>query len=152
MGRPPERNRRVTGAKRSQHMIFVDTNVFMYAVGRPHPLQTTARRFFAESAEHSIPLGTSAEVLQELAHAYLHVGRLQTLDAAVELLVRVGVEVWPLEEADVTLARQLHEKYPTLGARDLCHLASCRRRGVREIMTFDQALGAVSPKLARKPE
>ena len=133
-------------------MIFVDTNVFMYAVGRPHQLQAHAREFFAEANRRSTPLGTSAEVLQELAHAYLHVGRLQTLDAAMALVVGARVEVWPLEEADVTLARQLHEKYPTLGARDLCHLASCRRRGVREIMTFDQALGAVIPKPARKPE
>lgn len=133
-------------------MIFVDTNVFMYAVGRPHPLQASAREFFAESNQHRTPLGTSAEVLQELAHAYLHVGRLRTLDAALALVVKAGIEVWPLEEADVTLARQLHEKYPTLGARDLCHLASCRRRGVREIMTFDQALGAVVPKPARKPQ
>ena len=133
-------------------MTFVDTNVFMYAVGRPHPLQAPARKFFTESSRRNTPLGTSAEVLQELAHAYLHVGRLRTLDAAMALVIRAGVEVWPLEEADVTLARQLHEEYPTLGARDLCHLASCRRRGVREIMTFDQALGTVVPKPAKKPE
>lgn len=133
-------------------MIFVDTNVFMYAVGRPHPLQAPAREFFSQSNRRSTPLGTSAEVLRELAHAYLHVGRVQTLDAAMALVVRAGVEVWPLEEADVTLARQLHEKYPTLGARDLCHLASCRRRGVSRIMTFDQTLGAASPKPTRKPE
>jgi predicted nucleic acid-binding protein len=28
--------------------------------------------------------------------------------------------------------------------RDLCHLASCLRRGVREIKTFDQTLAEVS--------
>ena len=27
-------------------MTFVDSNVFMYAVGRPHPLKTTALAFF----------------------------------------------------------------------------------------------------------
>ena len=27
-------------------MTFVDSNVFMYAVGRPHPLKTTALEFF----------------------------------------------------------------------------------------------------------
>ena len=149
MGRAPERNRRVAAAERSQHMIFVDTNVFMYAVGRPHPLQAPAREFFAESNRRGTPLGTSAEVLQELAHAYLPVGRLQTFDAALALVVGAGVEVWPLEEADVTLARQLHDKYPTLGARDLCHLASCRRRGVKQIMTFDQALSTAGPKPVR---
>ena len=125
-------------------MIFVDTNVFMYAVGRPHALQATAQRFFVEANRSGTPLCTSAEVMQELAHVYLPTGRLQTFDATLGLMASAAVEVWPLEEADVALARQLHEQYPSLQARDLCHLASCRRRGVREIKTFDQALAAVS--------
>ena len=75
-----------------------------------------------------------------------------TFDAALALVQRAGVQVWPLEEADVTLARQLHEQHPTLGARDLCHLASCRRRGVGEIMTFDRALGAVGLTPASRVE
>ena len=130
-------------------MIFIDTNVFMYAVGRPHPLRGPAREFFADSNRRRAPLCTSAEVLQELAHAYLPVGRLGTLDAALALVHRAGIQVWPLEEADVTLARQLHEQHPGLGARDLCHLACCRRRGVGELMTFDRALGGVG--LSRPP-
>ena len=52
-------------------------------------------------------------------------------------------EVWPLEEEDVTLAWRLHEQHPALAPRDLCHLASCRRRGVSEIKTFDRALGSI---------
>ena len=125
-------------------MIFVDTNVFMYAVGRQHPLRDIAREFFADCIRNETPLCTSAEVMQELAHAYLPVERLRTLDRALALISRARVEVWPLEQEDVTLARQLHEQHPTLGARDLCYLASCRRRGVREVRTFDQALGAVA--------
>ena len=124
-------------------MIFVDTNVFMYAVGRPHALQTYAQDFFIEANRNGTPLCTSAEVMQELAHAYLPIGRLQTFDATLDLMASAGVEVWPLEDADVALARQLHEQYPSLQARDLCHLASCRRRGVREIKTFDQTFATV---------
>ena len=125
-------------------MIFVDTNVLMYAVGRPHPLRTAARDFFVLCTGNRTPLCTSAEVLQELVHAYLAVARVEALDAAMTLVARSRVQVWPLEEEDVTLARQLHEQYPMLGARDLCHLASCRRRGVKRVMTFDQALRAVT--------
>ena len=125
-------------------MIFVDTNVFMYAVGRPHALQPNAQEFFVEANRRNTPLCTSAEVMQELAHVYLPTGRPQTFDATLELMASASVEVWPLEEGDVTLARQLHQQYPTLQARDLCHLASCRRRGVREIKTFDQAFAAIS--------
>ena len=78
--------------------------------------------------------------MQEPAQAYLPTGRLQTYDAALALIARAGIALWPLEQADVSLARRLHEQYPTLQARDLCHLASCRRRGVREIKTFDEGL------------
>ena len=121
-------------------MIFVDTNVFMYAVGKSHPLRSRAREFFAESTLSSEPLCTSAEVLQELLHAYLPVGRSDVFEDAMALVDRAGVEVWPLEKEDVVLAGQLHSAHPALMARDLCHLASCRRRGVDQIMTFDQEL------------
>ena len=118
--------------------------VFIYAVGRPHALQTPAQNFFIEANRRGAPLCTSAEVMQELAHAYLPTGRLQAFDATLDLMASAAVEVWPLEEADVALARRLYEQYPSLPARDLCHLASCRRRGVREVKTFDQTFAAVS--------
>ncbi len=124
-------------------MIFVDTNVFMYAVGRPHHLQSVAREFFVRSHRRQIPLCTSAEVLQELLHAYTAAERINTLEAAFSLVSRYGVQVWPLEPEDVMLAQQLVARFPTLSARDLCHLASCRRRGVKKIKTFDQTLRAV---------
>lgn len=60
----------------------------------------------------------------------------------MEVMANARVAVWPLEEADVALARELYEDHPTLSARDLCLLASCRRRGVTDIMTYDQALAA----------
>lgn len=126
-------------------MIFVDTTVFMYAVGQPHTLKQTSRAFLIDAHRSRKPLCTSAEVLQELAHMYLATGRLRVFDAAMELISSLDVEVWPLEKADVELARQLHELHPSLQARELCHLASCRRRGVRDIKTFDQVLVAVFP-------
>ena len=124
----------------------------MYAVGRSHHLRAAARQFFIRATRDLTPLCTSAEVLQELAHAYLPVGRLSAFDSALSLAASAGVEVWPLEEADVVLARRLGEQHPTLQARDLCHLASCRRRGVSEIMTFDDALGGAGMKPAGRPD
>ena len=124
-------------------MIFVDTNVFMYAVGRPHPLQSAAQDFFAESADNHLRLFTSAEVLQELMHVYEATGRMDTFAVAIELVDKSIAEVWPLEREDVELARQMYAQHPTLGARDLCHLASCRRRGTGRIKTFDQAFHAI---------
>ncbi|CAN5428064.1 MAG: type II toxin-antitoxin system VapC family toxin [Acidimicrobiia bacterium] len=122
-------------------MIFVDTNVFMYAVGRPHPLRAEAQEFFAGAVETATPLATSAEVLQELVHAYLPVGRTATLDAALALADAVTT-VWSLELDDVLMARSLVRQHPGLGARDLVHLACCQRRAVDSLQTFDRALAA----------
>ena len=125
-------------------MTFVDTNVYMYAVGRAHPLRDAAREFFAQAARVHLPLCTSAEVLQELMHAYIPPGRLETLNAALTLADSPETEVWPLEREDIHLALRLRPRYQALSARDLCHLACCRRRHVTDIKTFDQAFaGAV---------
>lgn len=125
-------------------MIFVDTNVWMYAVGRSHPLRTEARRFFTESIAggDDDELVTSAEVLQELMHAYVTVSRWSTLDAALALIARTAREVWPVEAEDVMSARSLADELHHLGARDLLHLACCRRRGVTRVQTFDRGLAA----------
>lgn len=125
-------------------MIFVDTNVFMYAVGRDHPLKSEARAVFEQAVgQPAKPLVTSAEVLQELLHAYLPVGRMQTLSDALELVARSVREIWPVEPEDVLEAVRLADTHPALGARDLIHLSCCERRGVREVRTFDRGLKAV---------
>lgn len=123
-------------------MTFVDTNVIMYAVGRSHPLRDEARRFFEESLVEGRPLATTAEVLQELVHAYLPVGRVDTLQAALELAASTIKTIWPLEADDVQHAHTLIATHPELGARDLVHLSCCQRREVSSIKTFDRALGA----------
>ena len=123
-------------------MIFVDTNVIMYAVGRDHPLRPEARAFFADCLERGVPLVTSAEVQQELLHAYLAADRLATLDAALDLQRARIPTIWPIEPEDVAHARLLVDRHPGLGARDLLHLACCARRGVTQIRTFDRGLAA----------
>jgi predicted nucleic acid-binding protein len=123
-------------------VIFVDTNVFVYAVGRSHPLQEPARAFFEESMAAQELLVTSAEILQELLHIYLPVRRMETLDAALALAEATIAHVWSVEPEDVRLARLLADRHPDLGARDLVHMACCHRRDVRRIKTFDRGLAA----------
>lgn len=123
-------------------MIFVDSNVLMYAVGREHPLRGPSREFFLEHMESGEALVTSAEVLQELLHAYLPVGRQEALDAALTLADSCIATVWDVTRYDVLLARALETRHPGLSARDLLHLACCQRRDVTRVETHDRALGA----------
>ena len=130
-------------------MTFVDSNLFIYAVGRQHPLRDEARAFFAAAGKAGTPLVTSAEVLQELLHVYLPVQRVATLDAALELASRSVDRVLSVEAADVAQARTLLDEQPGLAARDLLHLAVCRRHGVTDIKTFDRGLQAAFKRRRR---
>ncbi|WP_420449298.1 type II toxin-antitoxin system VapC family toxin [Candidatus Palauibacter sp.] len=123
-------------------MIFVDANVFIYHVGRQHPLRREAREFIARSLVRDDHLVTSAEVLQELLNFYLKGHRLSALDDAFMLAEACIDEVWAVEEADILTARNLANKHPGLDARDLVHLACCIRREPNDLMTFDRALAA----------
>ena len=124
-------------------MIFVDTNVIMYAVGRSHPLQSEARAFFEHSlGDPAKRLCSSTEVMQELLHAYIPVKRFATLEAAFKLAENCIQDIWPIEMQDGQLAKNLLNLHPEMGARDLLHLACCRRHNIKEIKTFDRALNA----------
>ena len=128
-------------------MIFVDSNVFIYAVGRSHPLRREAQDLFIESSENGKRLVTSAEVLQELMHVYLPVGRVETLDAALELATRGVDRIIPITAEEVLFARQLADRYPGLTARDLLHLSVCKIHNLKEIKTFDRDLLAAFERL-----
>jgi len=122
-------------------LTFVDTNILVYAVGREHPLREPAQMMLRERLDQQVPMATSAEVLQELLHVYLPVGRTETLDAALQLATDLAI-VWPVDATDVQAARDLGTSQPGLGARDLLHLAVCRRYDVDELLSFDRALVA----------
>lgn len=128
-------------------MIFVDSNVFIYAVGRSHPLREEAQSFFVESKRQGSVLTTSAEVLQELLHVYLPVDRVETLDAALDLAEGTTHSIIPIDYECVLYARQLSEQYPSLTARDLLHLAVCYLHKIRKMKTFDRNLRAAAKKL-----
>lgn len=128
-------------AVRTGEVTFVDSNVFVYAVGRAHPLRETAQMYLRERLDQNVPMITSAEVLQELLHVYLPVGRTETLDAALRLAADL-TSTLPVDESDVRAARDLATSQPGLGARDLLHLAVCRRYGASELLSFDRALVA----------
>jgi len=110
-------------------------------VGREHPSRGPAQTMLRERLDRNVPMATSAEVLQELLHVYLPVGRGSTLDAALRLARDLTV-IWSVDADDALAARDLAVSEPGLGARELLHLALCRRHGVDEVLTFDRALRA----------
>ena len=123
---------------------FVDTAVLMYAVGADHPLREPCRDVLARVESGEIDAEISVEVVQELLHRYLAIGR---GNAVVDLVTRtldLFAPVLPVTHAVMRRVPDLARAYPKLAARDLIHVAVCQHEGIAEIISPDRGFDAVA--------
>ncbi len=124
-------------------MIFVDSNIPMYLVGAPHTNKHEARRLLEQCIHREARLVTDAEVLQEILHRYVAIGRPDAIQPAFDALLGVVDEVLPVELPDVERAKTVILGNDRLPARDALHVAVMERHGVRRVLTFDLAFEEV---------
>jgi hypothetical protein len=125
-------------------LIFVDANIPMYLVGRPHPhkldAQVTVERLIGERQQ----LVTSSEVFQEVMHRYVSAGRRDWVGVAFDALEEIVDDVLALEKDDVLAAKDLVLAHQRLSARDAVHAAVMQRRQITEVLSFDHGFDAVT--------
>jgi uncharacterized protein len=124
-------------------MIFIDSNIPMYLVGAAHAHKVDAQRLLERSIAAGERLVTSAEVLQGILHRYVAVDRRDAIQPALDAVLGVVDEVFPIEQVDVEQAKRVLDGTPGLSARDALHVAVMRRREVSRIMSFDSGFDAV---------
>jgi uncharacterized protein len=124
-------------------VIFVDTNVLMYAAGGDHPLHDPCRRIVDGIGNRTIAATTSAEVVQEIVHRYLSIGRAAGGLALAEQAIDLFAPVLPITHALMRRVPELGHRYPDLSARDLIHVATCIHEGIAEILSTDRGFDAV---------
>ena len=121
--------------------MYVDTTVFMYAMGSESRYKDPCARILRAGAADTAVLVTSAETLQEVLHRYRSIGRHQDIRAAFDAISASVQRVLPVTAEDVEEARRLGERtgggWSGVSARDLVHAAVARRQGLREILTVD---------------
>ncbi len=130
-------------------LVFLDTNVPMYAGGGPHALREPCERVLLLVAEMPGLFVTDAEVLQEMLHRY----RAQNLwyrgggvFHRFARLMRGRIEA--IGVADVEQAALLADEYIGLSARDLLHVAVMARVGAETVITADRGFDRV-PQVRR---
>ena len=104
--------------------VFIDANVPIHAAGGDHPLKEPCARILRSVAEDPRPFLTDSEVLQELLHRYLALGRWElgrkVLRAFAEAM---HGRIEPVHAEDVLAASGLADRHPGVSARDLVHAA-----------------------------
>ena len=124
--------------------ILIETNVFVYSVGRAHPLRAPSREILALVRSNE-QFFTNAEVFQELLHRYRSLKVWATMRPYFdEFMSLMAGRIEPMLAEDVELAADLAGRYPRLAARDLIHIAVAQRLGAPYIVTADRAFDGVA--------
>jgi hypothetical protein len=118
-------------------VIFVDSNIPMYLVGKPHPRKADAQRLLDECVGGRNRLVSDAEVLQEILHRYVAIDRREAIQPAFDALLAVVDEIFPVEAATVERAKAMVFGRKRLSARDAIHLAIMEQHAVDRILSFD---------------
>jgi len=108
----------------------------MYLVGADHPHKVDAQRKLERLIVHGERLVTNAEVLQEILHRYAAIERPEAIQHALDAILGVVDQVFPIERPDVEKAKDILLGAAGLSARDAIHLATMQRHGIRDILSF----------------
>ena len=118
-------------------MILIDSNIPMYLVGGAHPHKSDAQRLLEKLVSERQRLVTDAEVLQEILHRYVAIGRPDALQPAFDALLGVVDQVLAIDRAAVERAKQIVQGNRHLSARDAVRLAIMEQHDIDQILSFD---------------
>ena len=132
--------------------VYLDSNVFLYAAGTPHPLKEPCLAVLRRVEAGELDATTSTEALQEILHVFQRRSMAAQGASLVKTVLSLLPEVLPVDRYDVSLAADLAPAHPTLPARDPIHAAVMRHHGIREIISADKHFDALSGVRRLVPE
>jgi predicted nucleic acid-binding protein len=133
-------------------VIVVDSNIVMYAAGRPHPNRAPSLALLDRIAGGEVDAVTDVEVLQEILHRYRSIGRWEDGRRVYDLTRRILVTILPISAEIVDHARALMDERPQLGARDAVHAAFALACGASAICSYDRGFDGVANLVRLEPD
>jgi len=121
----------------SSSIYFIDTNIFLYSIGRDHPLKPASVTAIHRIRDGQITAIINTEIIQEILY---HLQSIKQLSIGVRLAkdaVSISSRILPVEEIDLSLAIELLEAYPKIQTRDAFHAATMIHNGIKEIISTD---------------
>jgi predicted nucleic acid-binding protein len=128
--------------------LLLDTNVFVYAMGRPHPLREPCIALLEGLVRGELHGEVSADLLQEFCHQRRRQTRDRARAAADARDLADIVTVHDVTRADAHMGLDLYAKSARLDPIDAVFAATALRRGIDTIVSADRAFEGI-PGLRR---
>jgi predicted nucleic acid-binding protein len=117
--------------------VFLDTNVFLYAIGAQHPLKAASQQVLKLVGDGDLEAASSTEVVQEILHVLSRRGLRETALKLALHTIDLLHPLLPVTQADISVACDLMDRYPALPTRDAIHAATMLNNGISDIITAD---------------
>lgn len=123
---------------------FLDTNIFLYSAGKPHPKRDGCVQILRRLAEGTLDATANTEVIQEILQVLTRRGqRAQALGLARRVTVLCS-GLLPVNSGDMVEAVRLLEKHPRLSVRAAVHAATMLRNGLMILISTDPEFDQIS--------
>jgi predicted nucleic acid-binding protein len=124
----------------------------MYAGGVDHPLREPCAQIIERVGAGELDAVTSTEVVHEIVHRFMAIRRPDIAGAMARRTMDAFAPVIPMTHALMRRVPDLIDRYPTLSARDLVHVATCIHEGIVDIVSPDRGFDVVQELHRLPPE
>ncbi len=120
-------------------MKLLDTNVFVYSRGEPHPYREPSRTILRTAEAQGDAFGVDVEALQELLDLYARRGQRAFAVRIVEETLALFPDPFPVTRREVEEAADIVKGYRKLSPRDAIHAAVVFTHGLEGIVSGDRS-------------
>ena len=124
-------------------MKLLDTNIVMYAVGKPHVYKAPCQAILQKALNNTEVFNIDAELCQELLYVYGRRGEMETGFKTVDALLRLFPNLFVIDSDVILETTRLMHKYPKLVARDAIHAAVSIAYDLEGIISVDKVFEGI---------
>ena len=131
--------------------VILDTNIFLYAAGAPHPQRKACASLLRRVADGTVDATVNTEVLQEIMYVLTRHRRREDALKLAGHVASLFPDLLPVTRDDMLAARDLLRRYPRLSVRDSVHVATMLQNGLKTVVSVDRDFDRGSEIRRRAP-
>lgn len=116
-------------------MWLIDTNIFIYAVGKPHSNQEDSKKIIEKAVAYPENYNISTEILQEILHVYHNKNQIEKGIDLVNSILDIFPNPFQISTEEIKRGCNLLKKHKTLTVRDALHAAVVKNNNLEGIIT-----------------
>ncbi len=117
--------------------VYIDSNVFFYAKIMDNVYGRSCAGLLRRIVSGQLKSSISTFVPIEVANALMKYGLKDEVSTEVRAIFSSGLDVYPIEEADVREATELYKEVK-VSPYDCVHAAVMKKHGLKEIISADK--------------